>query len=96
MVFSSHLQQSFDCALGVGDMESNQATFCTVIVKMAVQSFGCNVVGACCDINETCQVDNKGEGCHQADEGILQGLAGLLDRLETAGSYQWVNDMQLW
>lgn len=51
MVFSSHLQQSFDCALGVGDMESNQATFCTAIVKMAVQSFGYNVVGACCDSN---------------------------------------------
>lgn len=51
MVFSSHLQQDFDCTLGVGDKESSQATFCTAIVKMAVQRFGCNVAGACCDSN---------------------------------------------
>lgn len=39
-------------------------------------------------------MDNKGEkGCHQADEGILQGLTGLLDPRDS--SYQWVNDMQL-
>lgn len=32
-------------------MESNHAAFRTAIVKMAVQSFGCNVAGAYCDSN---------------------------------------------